>query len=439
MPRHRWCTTLTAEPHPPCRACRCEQHDSQLSPQCAAALAADALKWLAGLPLQQLLQEACSVFSSSGSSDQQAAAAAARVSPYPALAAASAAASGSASEYEALLLGTLGAALHFVGSYWSVQSWHTAAEKAAAGAQLAQLGLLPAGSEAGGGAEPPALQQSVSSLLESAVAVDALWPSPASGMAAAAAAAAELGVAVSRLAATFLRYSEASGVAGSLLAPLFSQQAASRFLQAAQGADATLSQPWDAARQAQLLPLLRAALAGLQGAAHSHARQEGSSGAPPLRSAAIDTCLALLMLLPPGDESAALQVLALLLGERQLAGAAAATAEALQAAGGKTAELASGHGLDAAADGSSPPALPDARHLSQVLLAGYAAPWLALVPERPGGRAQRAADPSGPDPPPTSAVLRPQGMATVLPGTAELITLVSLLFGWPAAQEPKLC
>ncbi|PRW59348.1 RNA polymerase II-associated [Chlorella sorokiniana] len=155
-------------------AARCEQHDSQLSPQCAAALAAEALGWLAGCPLQQLLDSCAAAAavgaptgsgspgnSSSGGAAAAAAAAGmtARLSSFPAVAAAM-----PSSSQQAVLLSTLAAVLHFVGSYWSTQTWHTAAEKAAAAQQLATLGLLPAAdadSSSGSSSSMSALQQAL--------------------------------------------------------------------------------------------------------------------------------------------------------------------------------------------------------------------------------------------------------------------------------------
>ncbi len=328
---------------------------------------------------------------------------AARLSSFPALAAAM-----HSSSQQAVLLSTLAAVLHFVGSYWSTQTWHTAAEKAAAAQQLASLGLLPAadagGSIGGGGGSSsvPAVQQAVSLLLEQLVASDAMWQAHTGVATAAAVATAELAVALARLATAFLPRHQAASVAASLLAPLHSQAAAARFLQAAAAADATLCQPWDAARLAQLLPLARAASAGLQAAV----RAAGSGGSAAVPPAGIDTALALLRLLPAGDEPEALQLLSVLLSPRQLAVTAAAAGTALRdAASSKMAQLVGG---TADGESSSLPTLPDTARLSQLLLAGYAAPWLAMVPDPDQTGADTAA--AGLEPPANIALLRPQGV-----------------------------
>ncbi|KAL4425916.1 hypothetical protein ABPG75_009932 [Micractinium tetrahymenae] len=422
-------------------AARSEPHDAQLSPQCAAALASGALSWLAGLQLQQLLQ-ACLAGgngSSGGGSKGSAAAAGeagrlALLSAYPALAAANGAAAGSGSSQRAVLLGALAAALHYVGSYWSVQMWHTAADKAAAVQQLVSLGLLPAaeedGSSSGGASSLPPLLQVVAKLLGQLVTSDATWcqhgrdsggsghSSHAAEAAAAAVATAELAVALARLVVAFLPQRSAATTAAALLAPLCRQPAAARFLQAAVAADATLSQPWDAARQAQLLPLARAATAGLQMAALV-SKAEGQ----PMPAAATETAQALLRLLPPGDEPGALQLLALLLGPRQLGSTLEAAAAAVQAAAGSTAAVLAADARGAAdSRSSSPPALPRAEQLSPVLLAGYAAAWLGLVPEQETEGEQQAGAPAGGaeagialESPANAALLRPKGSRMPLP------------------------
>ena len=391
-----------------CPLRRCEQHDSQLSPQCAAALAAGALDWLAGLPLQQLLG-ACGA-TLGGSCSQQLAAPGARLSPYPALLPAA------AGDAPAVVLGTLAAALHFVSSYWSVQVWHTAAEKVAAAEQLAQLGLLP-GVDAAGGMTPTL--QAANSMLQQLVASDAAWQVPAVG-AVAAVATVELAAVLARLASTFLPQHQAAAATASLLAPLYSRVATTRFLGAAAATDATLSQPWDAARQLQLLPLARAAAAGLQAAAQSSSGGTSGTASPPLPAEAASTAQALLRFLPPGDEAAALQLMALLLSAQQLARTAAAAAAALRAgASSKVGQL--------AADGPTPPAMPDVRHLARLLLPGYAAPWLGLVPDPQQPRGHAAA--SGPEPPATTSILRPQGEA----GLGCVMWSLMLL---PGCQQP---
>ena len=325
---------------------------------------------------------------------------AARLSSFPAVAAAM-----QSGSQQAVLLSTLAAVLHFVGSYWSTQTWHLASEKVAAAQQLATFGLLPVAEtdDSSGGSSMPVLQQAVNHLLEQLVASDAVWQARAGAVAATAVATAELAVALARLAAAFLPQRRASVAAASLLAPLSSQAAAARFLQVAAAADATLCQPWDAARLAQLLPLARAASAGLQAALRAAGGGSGSSAAVP--PAGVDAALALLRLLPAGDEPEVLQLLSVLLSPRQLASTVAAADAAVQAAAGsKLEQLVAG-----AADGnsSSPPALPQTAHLSQLLLAGYAAPWLAMVPEPEQAGAHSAA--AGPEPPANIALLRPQG------------------------------
>lgn len=391
--------------------CRCEQHDSQLSPQCAAALASEALGWLAGCPLQQLLESCAAVGLCSGVSicggsgaAATAATATARLSAFPAVAATM-----QSGSQQAVLLSSLAAVLHFVGSYWSTQTWHTAAEKAAAAQQLASLGLLPAvgadDSISGGSSSNPAAQQAVSCLLEQLVASEAAWKADTGPAAAAAVATAELAVALSRLADAFLPKRQAAAVAASLLAPLHSQAAAARFLQAAAAADAKLCQPWDAARLAQLLPLARAASAGLQ--AVLQATGDGSSSAA-LSSAGVDTALALLRLLPAGDEPEALQLLSVVLSPRQLASTSAAASAVLQAAATrKVAQLVAGAADGTAGRASCLPSLPGVSRLSQLLLAGYAAPWLAMVPEAEQVGGERSVP--GPEPPANIALMRPQG------------------------------
>ena len=346
---------LCPAPARPGCLCRGGPQDAQLSPQCAAALASGALSWLVSLPLEQLLRTCLLGASSSDSSSSggsQAAGEAARpatLSAFPALAAANAGAAGSGGSQRAVLLGALAAALHYAGSYWSVQVWHTAADRAAALQQLASLGLLPAagaggssaGRSAGGSVGAPVVLGLVSQLLEQAVASDATWHQQGSdcapssdhaAQAAAAVAAAELAVALARLAATFLPQRPAAAAAAALLAPLCTSSAAARFAGVAAAADATLCQPWDAARQAQLLPLARAATAGLPMAALL-SKAEGR----PMPAGAASTALVLLHLLPPGDERGALQLLALLLGPQLLDGAFEGAAMALQAAQGSAA------------------------------------------------------------------------------------------------------
>lgn len=345
----------------------------------------------------------------------------------PALAAANAAVAGSNCSQQAVLLGALAAALHYAGSYWSMQVWHTAADRAAAVQQLVSLGMLPAAGEGSGGGSSsktgmPAVLELVSQLLEQLVASDATWrqqigdscsSSDRAAQAAAAVATAELAVALARLAATFLPQQQAAAAASALLAPLCSPAAAARFLHAAAAADATLSQPWDAARQAQLLPLARAATAGLQMAALL-SKAEGR----PMPKGAADTALALLRLLPPGDEPGALQLLALLLGPQLLGCAQEAATAALHAAQASSAAVLACDGRDKAADAasSSPPALPPVEQLSPVLLAGYAAAWLGLVPEQDPGEERPAGSQSvggaeviALEPPANATLLRPQG------------------------------
>ena len=235
-----------------------------------------------------------------------------------------------------------------------------------------------------------------------------------------------MAVALSRLAATFLPAGQAAAVGAQLLAPLYSPQAICRFQKTAAAADATLQQPWDAAQQQQLLPLVRAAVAGVQAAARLSC---SSQGAQPLPAAASATAQTLLLLLPPGDEPAALQLLAVLLGPQPLAGTAAVAAAALQsAAGSGVAQLAADSRSQSATAGSSPPELPSAQLLSQVLLSGYAAAWLGLVPEQQQEQdepAEFAAAAAALEPPAAAALLRPQG---------ELVLAVAAVIGQLAAQ-----
>ncbi|KAL4859817.1 Transcriptional elongation regulator MINIYO [Chlorella vulgaris] len=393
-------------------AARSGPHDSQLSPQCAAALAAGALSWLAGLPLQGLVA-ACNWHTSSSTSLAAAAtvAAGSSLSPFPALAA-----SGGSSQQAAALLGTLASALHFVSSYWSNQAWHTAAEKAAAAKRLARLGVLPAAA----GGEVPGVLRAVSGALEQLLAADAAGPwqaaagtaGSAAGASAPAAALAELAVSLARLAATFLSPHAAATSNAALLGPLCGQLAAGRFLAAVAATDTTLSQPWDAARLLHVLPVARAAMVGLQAIAGAGA---GAAADRQLWSAAAsDTALALLQLLPAGDEAGALQLMALLLGPHQLQGPAAAACSCVLAlAASPAAQLAAGSGGGSA---GSPPTLPAAQVLSPLLLAGYAVVWLAMVSQHVGGDEGPEEDASvGAEPPSSSAILRPQGSRLPLP------------------------
>lgn len=358
---------------------------------------------MSGLPLQQLLAACAADCAGAGSTAAGAAAAVpglARISPYPALDAAA----GDGANHRSVLLSTLAAALHCVGSYWGVQLWHTAAEKAAATQTLCTFGLLPAGERAADA--PPALQ-AVRTLLAQLVAADTLWQ-PHSSVAGGAAAA-ELALALARLAATFLPAPAAAAAAASLLEPLHTTHAARRFLQAAHAADATLSQPWDAARQLQLLPLARAAVAGLQAAAMA------PLGQLPEESRHV-TALALLQLLPAGDEAGALQLLALVLHPDQMRRTRAATLIALAqpAARGKVAELAAWMAsCDGQNSSAAPPEPPLPERLSQVLLPGYAAAWLGLVPEQgqQQSRQEEVAAAALLRPPARVALLRPQGEA----------------------------
>ena len=369
-----------------------------LSPQCAAALADEALRWLQQLPsLQQGLLAACSSLAvASGDGGLQG-----RDKEGAAATAASA----------GVLLSTLAAALHFLGSYWRVQVWHTAAERAAAAVQLQQLGLLPPASGDGSSA---AILPTVSGMLQ--LVVDSAWPPSPAAAAALTAGAAELAVALARLANALLPRQQAAVGAAVLLAPLCSQHAADRFVRAAADADATLLQPWDCARQQQLLHLVRAAAAGVQAAAACSQAASSTAGdrvgQPLLPAAAASTAQALLLVAPPGDEPAALQLMALLLAPRQLACTASAAAEALAAmAGTATAEL-------VGSSAPPPPAVPDVQHVSRLLLAGYAAAWLGLVPQQvaledegEGGPPEDAAQLAQSESPPGAAWLQPRGEA----------------------------
>lgn len=415
-------------PRPPRCCCRSEPHDAQLSPQCAAALASGALSWLASLPLQQLLRTCLAGSTSSSTTISSGGSLAApeqagrpgMLSASPALGAAHAAAAGNGSSQRAVLLGALASALHYTGSYWSVQVWHTAADRAAAAEQMVLLGLLPAAGE--DGSDMPAVLELVSQLLQQLVASDSTWRQLGSvgssssnhvTQAAAWVATAELAVALARLAAAILPPLSAAATGAALLAPLCSSAAAARFLQSATATDATLSQPWDAARQALLLPLARAATAGLQMAALL-SRERGQ----PVPAGAADTALALLRVLAPGDEPNALQLLALLLGPQLLGCTLESAAATLQAAPGSAAAVLACNDRDGgdSASAAAAPAVPAAAQLSPVLLAGYAAAWLGLVPEQEPEEEQPTGGQSGGgkagialEPPAHAAMLQPQG------------------------------
>lgn len=328
-------------------------------------------------------------------------------SPFPALAALAAAAADGRQVAAAAVLSTLAAVLHFVGSALPAAALHEPGEAQQAKQRLEALGLLPAGAGPGS----PSLD-SVSAMLAFLVAEEGSGAAASHG---AVAAVASLAVALARLAQVLLP-SRAGGegpsgpaAAYSLLAPLLSQQAAASFGRQAAGIDATLLQPWDLPHLQRAAHLARAA-----GAAAGQHRAAGGGGSDV--AAVADASLAALAVLPPGDDAAALQLLAAVLSPEQLRATLDAAGAALDAA-----DAAAATELAAAGSNYERPALPLARDLSPMLVAGYAGAWLGLVPEGGGEEG-----PPPVQPPAAEAALQPSG------------SRLPLVPGWVLAEGPLL-
>lgn len=379
--------------------------DLVMSASCARGVVQHAAAWLQALPLEHLVNQAAAagLVSCNCSPVEFMSVRSAQLSAHPALPTLPADAQQSQwpGQSAVVLLGAVAAALHFIGSYWNVQQWHSADEHAAAVKQLQAIGLLPLA-----GASLGSLLASIRTLVDT-VAVPAQKPGLQAMPDSMCAAVCEVAVALARLEAAMLQQAAAAAV---VLSSLRTPAVVSMLLATAAHQDPTLWQPWDAAQQQPLLHVARTALASLQGA--TAAEVPGDSTAMQA-----DLALALLRVLPAGAEADALQALGLALSTQEVS-AARAAAEAALSSSDSIAELASG----------AVPTLPSAGQLAAVGLAGYAACWLGLIPEQHDPGSTAAPQPSQAvaafvQPPARAAVLRPGGSRLSLPTEWPLLEL----------------
>jgi hypothetical protein len=340
-----------------------------ISPSCASALALSTVEWLASQQLPKLLHSCAGLLSVAQESPEAPA-------NVEAMAAACA------------CLGAIAAGASLVTAYLQASSLSRAAFRsehsgddagAAADAQggvqrqleglLEAAGLFPsagAGIEGSGKVQPLSTPPSVAAarvLMEAVVECSRAWM-PGTPESFLGAAAANLAVTLSQMLTQLLIHSQPPAPSRQAvlvrgpLEPLITPAAVQHLQQlagvAATGDSSTVFQPWDAFWLQQTAHFARAAV-------HAAAHHTGSA-------ASVHVALASLQLLPPGDESTALQAFYALLAPSQL--------ERLTAVARGSAA-----GARAAHDLPGEPMLPSAESMSATLVPGYAAVWLGLVAE----------------------------------------------------------
>lgn len=317
--------------------------EGMLSPECAKSIAIEATRWLAELPstaidiLLRNLEHTCEARSGTiGRGGVHAAPAIALAQP-PA----------------ALVMSSIAAALHFLGSYWATGDRSPENKDASSLATVQEL--------CGDDRAVPILCAAASKTALETTLVD--QQSSCFLLAAAAAG----GIALCRLTQAVNQATAPARVTA--MEPFLSPAAIYLLNTSSRALDATLLQPWDCPQLLRATMVARAIAVG--GATND--------------VAPLDVALIALAGLAPGAEDTALQLLGLACSPRQVERAVRAAQAALCQQQGTLAPLASMRGGSGshgdAAEGAQLPHIPSGIEVGGVLLAGYAATLLGLVQE----------------------------------------------------------